>query len=83
MSDLRSSSDNTKYLGSLVFQRTHLTKSLEELATIIEVLEEDLRTNNTDHSPSQTLSSSFPPVSPEWSPTGNSWGADPLLCSYS
>ncbi|XP_039987179.1 uncharacterized protein zgc:113279 [Xiphias gladius] len=56
--------------GRQTIKRTHLTKSLEELATIIEVLEEDLRTNNTDHSPSQTLSSSFPPVSPEWSPTG-------------
>lgn len=49
----------------VVSQRTFLTKSLEELAIIVEVLEEDLRTCTT----SQSLSPS-PPVSPEWSPSG-------------
>ena len=63
------------------FQKKYTTKSLEELAIIIEVLEEDLRTNNICRSPSQTLSCSSPLVPPEWSPTGNSWGADPHLYS--
>ncbi|XP_028275550.1 uncharacterized protein LOC114444872 isoform X2 [Parambassis ranga] len=48
----------------------HPTKSLEELAIIVEVLEEDLRTGNTYNSPSQNVSSLDPPVSPELSPAG-------------
>ncbi|XP_023284253.1 NF-kappa-B inhibitor zeta-like [Seriola lalandi dorsalis] len=58
------------------------TKSLEELAIIVEVLEEDLRTGNTYRSSSQTLSSFDPPVSPEWSPTGyNSEESDEMIPS--
>uniref|UniRef100_A0A8C9XZK4 Zgc:113279 n=1 Tax=Sander lucioperca TaxID=283035 RepID=A0A8C9XZK4_SANLU len=64
-------------------KRKRPTKSLEELAIIVEVLEEDLRTGNTCLSPPQYLSPSKPPVSPEWSPTGKSWGPDPHLYSYS
>ncbi|XP_071328009.1 NF-kappa-B inhibitor zeta [Trachinotus anak] len=58
------------------------TKSLEELAIIVEVLEEDLRTGSICRSPSQTLSSHDPPVSPEWSPTGyNSEESDEMIPS--
>uniref|UniRef100_A0A3B5B849 Uncharacterized LOC103356437 n=1 Tax=Stegastes partitus TaxID=144197 RepID=A0A3B5B849_9TELE len=53
------------------------TKSLEELAIIVEVLEEDLRTGNTYTSPPQNLPSFESPLSPELSPTGNSYGAYP------
>lgn len=55
------------------FQRKGADKSLEELAIIIEVLEEDLRAGNSFRSPSQSLSSAHPPVSPEGSPTGKSY----------
>ncbi|KAM7373508.1 hypothetical protein PAMP_008353 [Pampus punctatissimus] len=55
-------------------KRKRPTKSLEELAIIVEVLEEDLRTGNTYRSPPQTLSPSASPVSSEWSPEPN--GAD-------
>uniref|UniRef100_A0A3Q3XGY1 OCA domain-containing protein n=1 Tax=Mola mola TaxID=94237 RepID=A0A3Q3XGY1_MOLML len=53
-------------------------KSLEELAIIVEVLEEDLRTGISSPmcSPPQSLTSVHPRVSPEWSPTGNSLGLD-------
>ncbi|KAK2847486.1 hypothetical protein Q5P01_010485 [Channa striata] len=51
------------------------TKSLEELAIIVEVLEEDLRTCNTHCSASQTLSSS-PQVSPELFPSGAEYYGD-------
>ncbi|XP_078102982.1 uncharacterized protein LOC144515754 isoform X2 [Sander vitreus] len=57
-------------------QRKRPTKSLEELAIIVEVLEEDLRTGNTCLSPPQYLSPSKPPVSPEWSPTGTGYSSD-------
>ncbi|KAG7222445.1 hypothetical protein INR49_016257 [Caranx melampygus] len=58
------------------------TKSLEELAIIVEVLEEDLRMGNTYHSPSQTPSSFDPPVSPDWSPAGyNSEESDEMIPS--
>ncbi|KAI3354629.1 hypothetical protein L3Q82_019132 [Scortum barcoo] len=56
------------------FQRKHPTKSLEELAIIVEVLEEDLR--NTYHPPPHSLSSSDPAVSPELSPTGAGYNSD-------
>ncbi|XP_029027979.1 uncharacterized protein zgc:113279 isoform X3 [Betta splendens] len=48
----------------------HLRKSLEELAIIVEVLEEDLRTCSTYHSSSQTLLSSTLSVCPGWSSSG-------------
>ncbi|KAK2912294.1 uncharacterized protein zgc:113279 isoform X1 [Channa argus] len=51
-------------------------KSLEELAIIVEVLEEDLRTCNTYCFPSQTLSSSSPLVSPKWSLSGAGYYSD-------
>ncbi|XP_026195134.1 NF-kappa-B inhibitor zeta isoform X2 [Anabas testudineus] len=57
-------------------RRKHPTKSLEELAIIVEVLEEDLRTCTTYHSPSQTFFSSNPPVSPEWSLSGIEYNSD-------
>ncbi|XP_039640341.1 uncharacterized protein zgc:113279 isoform X2 [Perca fluviatilis] len=57
-------------------KRKRPTKSLEELAIIVEVLEEDLRTGNTCLSPPQYLSPSKPPVSPEWSPTGSGYNSD-------
>lgn len=53
-------------------QRKRPTKSLEELAIIVEVLEEDLKTGNTYCSPLQSLPSPGSSVSPEWSPTGKS-----------
>ncbi|XP_035857393.1 uncharacterized protein zgc:113279 isoform X3 [Sander lucioperca] len=59
-------------------KRKRPTKSLEELAIIVEVLEEDLRTGNTCLSPPQYLSPSKPPVSPEWSPTGSGYNSDEL-----
>lgn len=61
--------------------KKHPTKSLEELAIIVEVLEEDLKTSNTIHSPSQTLSC-HPPVSPALSPAGyNSDESDEMIPS--
>ncbi|XP_023130431.1 uncharacterized protein zgc:113279 [Amphiprion ocellaris] len=54
----------------------HLTKSLEELAIIVEVLEEDLRTGNTYTSSPRNLSSFESPVSPELSPTGAGYSSD-------
>ncbi|TDH15238.1 hypothetical protein EPR50_G00029500 [Perca flavescens] len=53
-------------------KRKRPTKSLEELAIIVEVLEEDLRTGNTCLSPPQYLSPSKPPVSP----TGSGYNSD-------
>ncbi|XP_041851615.1 uncharacterized protein zgc:113279 isoform X2 [Melanotaenia boesemani] len=44
-------------------------KSLEELAIIIEVLEEDLRSGNTYHPPLQSLAACGFPTHPEMSPT--------------
>ncbi|XP_067450007.1 NF-kappa-B inhibitor zeta [Thunnus thynnus] len=60
--------------GRRTTKRKHPTKSLEELAIIVEVLEEDLRTSNTYRSPPQTLSPSASPVSPERSPESNGAG---------
>uniref|UniRef100_A0A3Q3N0B6 Zgc:113279 n=1 Tax=Mastacembelus armatus TaxID=205130 RepID=A0A3Q3N0B6_9TELE len=68
--------------GCRTTMRKHPTKSLEELAIIVEVLEEDLRTSNMYHLPSQSLSSD-PPVSPEQPPSGNPWLPDPHSYSYS
>ncbi|XP_069577586.1 uncharacterized protein [Brachyistius frenatus] len=59
-----------------VVKAQHPTKSLEELAIIVEVLEEDLRTGNTSHSLPQNLIFSEPPVSPELSSTGAGHGSD-------
>uniref|UniRef100_A0A4W6CP90 Zgc:113279 n=1 Tax=Lates calcarifer TaxID=8187 RepID=A0A4W6CP90_LATCA len=60
----------------------HPTKSLEELAIIVEVLEEDLKTGNTYCSLSQCPPSSEPPLSPELSPTGyNSDESDEMIPS--
>lgn len=55
----------------IVFQVQHSTKSLDELAIIVEVLEEDLRTGSTYNSSSLNVLSSDPPVSPEMSQAGN------------
>nr|XP_019950488.1 PREDICTED: NF-kappa-B inhibitor zeta-like [Paralichthys olivaceus] len=67
--------------GHQTTKKKHPTKSLEELAIIVEVLEEDLRTSNTRHSPSQPLSSN-PPVSPALSPAGyNSDESDEMIPS--
>ncbi|CAK6972471.1 NF-kappa-B inhibitor zeta [Scomber scombrus] len=52
------------------------TKSLEELAIIVEVLEEDLRTCNTYSSLSPTVSPSASPVSSEWSSEPNDYNSD-------
>ncbi|XP_047451198.1 NF-kappa-B inhibitor zeta [Mugil cephalus] len=54
----------------------HPTKSLEELAIIVEVLEEDLRTGSTYHSPPQSASFFDPPMSPELSPYGAGCNSD-------
>ncbi|XP_070826947.1 histone-lysine N-methyltransferase EHMT1 [Chaetodon trifascialis] len=62
--------------GRQTAKRKRPTKSLEELAIIIEVLEEDLRTGNNYHSPPQSLSSPDLPVSPEQSPTGAGYNSD-------
>uniref|UniRef100_UPI0037E7A3EA uncharacterized protein n=1 Tax=Semicossyphus pulcher TaxID=241346 RepID=UPI0037E7A3EA len=62
--------------GRRTAKRKRPTKSLEELAIIVEVLEEDLRTGNTYRSPSQSLSSSYSSASPEWSPTGAGYNSD-------
>ncbi|KAM3615396.1 uncharacterized protein V6R79_001597 [Siganus canaliculatus] len=51
-------------------KKKHPTKSLEELAIIVEVLEEDLKTGSSCRSPPPPLSSSFPSVSPDRSPIG-------------
>ncbi|XP_078140494.1 uncharacterized protein LOC139916624 [Centroberyx gerrardi] len=66
-------------------KRKRPTKSLEELAIIVEVLEEDLKTGNTYSSPPQTFSPSKLPMSPEYSPepTDNAWGSEPHLYSCS
>lgn len=53
-------------------QRKRASKSLEELAIIVEVLEEDLRTSNRHGSSSPSSSSSHPAQSPNWSPVGKS-----------
>ncbi|TKS81474.1 NF-kappa-B inhibitor zeta I-kappa-B-zeta [Collichthys lucidus] len=57
------------------FQRKNITKSLEELAIIVEVLEEDLRTSN-NHSPPQSYPLSDCAASPEWSPTGAGYNSE-------
>ncbi|XP_051813505.1 NF-kappa-B inhibitor zeta [Acanthochromis polyacanthus] len=54
----------------------HPTKSLEELAIIVEVLEEDLRTGNTYTSSPRNLFPFESPVSPELSPTGAGYSSD-------
>uniref|UniRef100_A0A3Q1F2F5 Zgc:113279 n=1 Tax=Acanthochromis polyacanthus TaxID=80966 RepID=A0A3Q1F2F5_9TELE len=54
------------------FKGQHPTKSLEELAIIVEVLEEDLRTGNTYTSSPRNLFPFESPVSPELSPTATS-----------
>ncbi|KAE8295662.1 NF-kappa-B inhibitor zeta I-kappa-B-zeta [Larimichthys crocea] len=56
-------------------KRKNITKSLEELAIIVEVLEEDLRTSN-NHSPPQSYSPSDCAASPEWSPTGAGYNSE-------
>ncbi|XP_058490224.1 uncharacterized protein zgc:113279 [Solea solea] len=67
--------------GCQTTKRKLPTKSLEELAIIVEVLEEDLRTGHTSRSPSQFLSSEYA-VSPEQSPTGyNSDESDEMIPS--
>ncbi|XP_031697571.1 uncharacterized protein LOC116379742, partial [Anarrhichthys ocellatus] len=58
------------------YKRKRSTKSLEELAIIVEVLEEDLRTGNTCRYPPQSLPSPNPPVSPDWSQTGSGYNSD-------
>ena len=84
MSVLSSTSDTPAYftLALACLQKICLTKSLEELEIIVEVLEEDLRAINTHHSLSQTLSSN-PPVSPAQSPAGNSRRPDQHLYNMS
>ncbi|XP_018557331.2 NF-kappa-B inhibitor zeta [Lates calcarifer] len=68
--------------GRRTTKRKHPTKSLEELAIIVEVLEEDLKTGNTYCSLSQCPPSSEPPLSPELSPTGyNSDESDEMIPS--
>ncbi|CAJ1066007.1 uncharacterized protein zgc:113279 [Xyrichtys novacula] len=62
--------------GRRTAKRKRPTKSLEELAIIVEVLEEDLRTGNTYCSPPQSLPSPGSSVSPEWSPTGAGYNSD-------
>lgn len=52
------------------------TKSLEELAIIVEVLEEDLKTGNNYRSPPQPFYPYNPPVSPDWSSTGSGYYSD-------
>lgn len=52
---------------SALLQRTDASQSLEELAFIVEVLEEDLRTGSSRAS---SLPPSRPPQSPNWSPAG-------------
>uniref|UniRef100_A0A7N6BWP9 OCA domain-containing protein n=1 Tax=Anabas testudineus TaxID=64144 RepID=A0A7N6BWP9_ANATE len=74
--NLSFSGDKKRVKTCRTTRRKHPTKSLEELAIIVEVLEEDLRTCTTYHSPSQTFFSSNPPVSPEWSLSGNSCTAE-------
>ncbi|CAG6007541.1 unnamed protein product [Menidia menidia] len=56
-------------------------KSLEELAIIVEVLEEDLRTGNTCRSLPGNLSASSSPVNPEMSPSGYRDEDDAMLPS--
>ncbi|KAM4566780.1 uncharacterized protein PAE49_010284 isoform 1-T2 [Odontesthes bonariensis] len=56
-------------------------KSLEELAIILEVLEEDLRTGNNYHSLPKNLSASSPPANPEFSPSGYSDEYDVMIPS--
>ncbi|XP_054651220.1 NF-kappa-B inhibitor zeta [Dunckerocampus dactyliophorus] len=51
-------------------KRKRSTSSLEELAIIVEVLEEDLRTGTSHTSPFQTLSSPSSEVSPTLDPNG-------------
>ncbi|XP_054460572.1 NF-kappa-B inhibitor zeta [Anoplopoma fimbria] len=58
------------------YKRKRSTKSLEELAIIVEVLEEDLRTGSTCTSPPRSLPSPNPPVSPGWSPYGSEYNSD-------
>ncbi|KAM6987389.1 uncharacterized protein LKV04_010214 [Tautogolabrus adspersus] len=62
--------------GRRTAKKKRPTKSLEELAIIVEVLEEDLRTGNNYCSTPTTLSSPNSAVSPEWSPTGAGYNSD-------
>lgn len=69
--------------GCKAAKRRSPTKSLEELAIIVEVLEEDLKINTT-HGSSHQSSQSSPPASPVWSPgiTGyNSDGSEDMIPS--
>ncbi|XP_041662793.1 uncharacterized protein zgc:113279 [Cheilinus undulatus] len=68
--------------GHRTAKKKRPTKSLEELAIIVEVLEEDLRTGNTYCSSPQSISTPSSAVSPEWSPTGyNSDESDEMILS--
>lgn len=80
MSQLQPAVDHNAYLCGL--QRKRPTKSLEELAIIVEVLEEDLKTGNTYSPPCQDYSPSNQPASPEYNPD-IPWGPEPQLHSYS
>ncbi|XP_074535845.1 NF-kappa-B inhibitor zeta [Halichoeres trimaculatus] len=62
--------------GRRTAKRKRPTKSLEELAIIVEVLEEDLKTGNTYCSRLQSPPSPGSAVSPEWSPTGAGYNSD-------
>nr|XP_046244858.1 uncharacterized protein zgc:113279 [Scatophagus argus] len=68
--------------GRRTTKRKRPSKSLEELAIIVEVLEEDLRTGNNYPSLSPSLCSSHLSMSPEWSPNGyNSDESDEMIPS--
>ncbi|KAF7649574.1 hypothetical protein LDENG_00139400 [Lucifuga dentata] len=66
-------------------KRKCLSKSLEELAIIIEVLEEDLKTGNACSSPPQTLSPPNPSESPDYpsQPVDFQGASEPLHSSCS
>uniref|UniRef100_A0A667YNH9 Zgc:113279 n=1 Tax=Myripristis murdjan TaxID=586833 RepID=A0A667YNH9_9TELE len=67
-----------------ISRRKPPTKSLEELAIIVEVLEEDLKTGNTCSSLPRLFSPSTLPLSPECSPEpDNRWGPEPHVYSCS
>lgn len=82
MSGFKSFSNCLTY-QSVGLQKKHPTKSLEELAIIVEVLEEDLKTGNNSCSSSMSMPSPNPSLSPAQSPTGIliPAGTDPLFCS--
>ncbi|XP_034557180.1 uncharacterized protein zgc:113279 [Notolabrus celidotus] len=62
--------------GRRTAKRKRPTKSLEELAIIVEVLEEDLRTGNTYSSSPWSIPSPSSAVSLEGSPTGAGYNSD-------